>query len=130
MKMAVPNNKAEEGGNEMEGKKHNYIHNNKYMRETRLLRTTKDPVSRTKVEEQLSEIMDRQEEIINLCDNGSLASTVKERSVFTINNEKFSPYQDGESSYHQYSNIKTLDSFHKTLRAKNMVKNLKMVVYH
>lgn len=83
------------------------------------------PLSRRQVEHELEAIAQKSEEYLTTYDNGSLASTLRDRSV----NTQSRTGRIEEADEKQDSNLVTREHFAKKLLAQNAVKTLKLVVF-
>lgn len=69
----------------------------------------------------LADLCEREEDNLMMTEYGSLASTIRDRSVSTLNSAS------GSQPLEENVMLKTADYFANKLRAQNIVKNLKMV---
>jgi hypothetical protein len=97
------------------------IHSKIYIKENSFNRTTHAPPSRMQTERVLADLCEREEDNLMMTEYGSLASTIRDRSVSTLNSAS------GSQPLEENVMLKTADYFANKLRAQNIVKNLKMV---
>lgn len=71
----------------------------------------------------MADLVEREETSLNLNENGSLASTILEKSESVLT----STFTKKMNQASEEPKIKTLDHYKRKLKAQNLVKNLKLV---
>lgn len=97
-------------------------HKAQYLRQVASHKVITDPPSRHKIEGELSEFKEREEDRFAGNDQGSFYSTYRERSLTSVASKRNLSFAEGNLT------LKSRDFFRQKLKAQNIVKNLPLVL--
>jgi hypothetical protein len=97
------------------------IHVHRYYQAIKNNLVTTDPPNRQRIEDELTELKDRDEEKFNINDQGSFCSTLRERSVTNLSSRA------AIADFTYETRLKSRDFFRNKLQAQNIVKHLQLV---